>query len=426
MVKGCLVDPEIEAMDGYGRVAAKKLQKQLKYAVAASPLYQKKLKGMNLNVLKSLPFTEKKEIIADQIKFPPFGSNLCVEMSDIQRIHRTAGSTGRPVFLAMTEADLATVIKSGRRCFWASGLRPEDTVVHCLNYCLWAGGYTDHQSLEATGAAVIPYGVGNSHGLIEAILHLKPTAIHCTPSYLAKLDVLLEQEFKMEPRDLNLKKGFFGGEGGLQNPKFRKNIEDRWGIVAMNANYGLSEVHSMFGAECEEKTGLHFMAQEYLLPELIDPRSQEIIEIKKGNVGELVLTHLERQAQPLIRYRTHDSIEIVDHKPCKCGCSSFRFRVKGRSDDMLVIKGINVYPDAIKDILLEFPQFTGEYQIIVGKVEPIDRIALKVEVDNADVNLKVKMSRRLKESLSINPSIELLNKGDFLRTDGKTKRVIRE
>jgi phenylacetate-CoA ligase len=326
----------------------------------------------------------------------------------------------------MTAQDLEGVVASGRRCFWASGLRPDDTVVHCLNYCLWAGGYTDHQSLEATGAGVIPYGVGNSRGLIEAILHLKPTAIHCTPSYLSKLDVLLEREFDLEPSDLKLKKGLFGGEGGLQNARYRKNIEERWGISAMNANYGLSEVHSMFGAECEQRKGLHFMAQEYLVPELIDPVSGTPLKIEPGKVGELVLTHIARQAQPLVRYRTHDSIEIVDHRTCKCGRTSFRFNVRGRSDDMLVIKGINVYPDAIKDVLLEFPEFTGEYQILVGKEEPIETIVLKIEVTDATANLTNKISRRLKESLSISPVLEIMRKGSFSRTDGKTKRVIRE
>jgi phenylacetate-CoA ligase len=404
------------------------LKHQIKYISSNSPFYKKKLKGLKLTDFESLPFTEKKEIIADQNKQPPFGSNLCVEIQDIQRVHRTAGSTGRPVFLAMTKADLKTVIISGRRCFWASGLRPDDLVVHCLNYCLWAGGYTDHHSLEATGAGVIPYGVGNSHGLIDAILYLKPTAIHCTPSYLAKLEIVLEDEFKLTPRDLHLKKGFFGGEGGLQNPNYRKQLEDKWGIIAMNANYGLSEVHSMFGAECRERNGLHFMAQEFLLAELIDTKNEGPIEIKKGNVGELVLTHLQRQSQPLIRFRTHDSIEIIDHRPCKCGRTSFKFKVVGRSDDMLIIKGINVYPDAIKDVLMEFSQFTGEYKIIVGKTEPVDKISLRIELEKGEHNSKLKISiaRRLKESLSINPTIEILGKGDLSRTDGKTKRVVKE
>jgi phenylacetate-CoA ligase len=410
------------------KIVIPQLKQQIKYISENSPFYKKKFKKLKLTDFKSLPFTEKKEIVADQNKLPPFGSNLCVEIENIQRVHRTAGSTGRPVFLAMTKHDLKTVITSGKRCFWASGLRPDDLVVHCLNYCLWAGGYTDHHSLEATGAAVIPYGVGNSHGLIDSILYLKPTTIHCTPSYLSKLEILLEEEFKLTPKDLKLKKGLFGGEGGLQNPRYRKQLEEKWGFKAMNANYGLSEVHSMFGAECRERNGLHFMAQEFLLPELIDPITEESIEIKKGNAGELVLTHLQRQSQPLVRFRTHDSIEIIDHRQCKCGRTSFRFKVVGRSDDMLIIKGINVYPDAIKDVLMEFPNFTGEYQIIVGKSEPIENIALRVEVEkDPDYSkLKAGISRRMKESLSINPEIDILKKGEFSRTDGKTKRVVRE
>jgi phenylacetate-CoA ligase len=432
MKKDKILDRKIETMEPEEltrTIVEPKLARQIRRVIRTSHFYRRKFRHLKVKELESLPFTEKGEIIEDQLKAPPFGTNLCVGIGEIQRVHRTAGSTGRPVFVAITKKDLETIVRTGRRCFWASGLRSDDVVIHCLNYCLWAGGYTDHQSLEATGAAVIPYGAGNSHGLIEAILHLKPSSIHCTPSYLSKLEILLESDFGLVPKDLGLRKGFFGGEGGLQNPRFRSRLEKRWGIVAMNANYGLSEVHSMFAAECGARDGLHFMAQEYLLPELIEPTSGKPVEIRKGNVGELVLTHLEHEAQPLIRFRTHDSIRIVDHGVCRCGRTSFRFKVAGRSDDMLVVKGINLYPEAIKEILGEFAQFTGEYQVIAAVEEPIVGLDLRIEVEKGSEGnggLKKKILGRLKESLMISPVIHLVRKGGIPRTDGKTRRVIRK
>jgi phenylacetate-CoA ligase len=433
-----IIDVDIETADPalfHEKIILPKLKKQLKYVISHSHFYRNKYKKAGFDSSKlfrsfdQIPFTEKAEIIGDQNGHPPFGSNLSVDYSQINRVHRTAGTTGRPVFLAMTRKDIDVVTFTGRRCFWASGVRPGNVIVHCLNYCLWAGGYTDHQSIERTGAAVVPYGVGNSRGLIDTILYLMPTAIHCTPSYLSKLEIILENEYKKDPRELGLKLGLFGGEGGSQNPAFRKRIEDRWGLVAMNANYGLSEVHSMFGADCLKRKGMHFMAQEYLLPELINPVTREVIPIEKGKSGELVLTNLEREAQPLVRFRTHDTIKILDHKACSCGRTSFRFEILGRNDDMLVVKGINVYPNAIKDVLTEFHEFGGEFQLVVEDKEPVEKILLRVEMDmpgrfpkNETVG---RISGRLKQVLNINPSIEIIEKGGLPRTEGKTKRVVR-
>jgi phenylacetate-CoA ligase len=412
-----------------------KLLKQLQYVLDNSAFYKKKFKEFKsandaVDNFQFLPFTEKKEVIDDQLEHPPFGSNLSTQDDRVVRVHRTSGTTGRAVFIPLTNRDIEVTVYAGARCFWGSGLRPHDRVVHCLNYCMWIGGYTDHQSLEKTGAAVIPYGVGNSKNLIEAILDLKPTAIHCTISYLKTLESILEQEFHLAPSDLGLKKGLFGGEGGVQERKKRKSIEDIWGIKAMDANYGVSDVLSMFGGECQEQMGLHFMGQGSLYVELIDPKEEKPLAIEKGVQGEFVLTNIEREAQPMVRFRTHDMVEILDHEKCICGRTSFRFKVLGRSDDMIVVKGLNVYPGNIGSVVTEFlDDTTGEYQVIVEKKQPIENIAVQVEYNkrinkDAKNNLQFSLERRLKEKTGIKIQVELIPEGSLPRTEGKSKRLI--
>lgn len=434
-----ILDPHIEKLSLkklFEEVESPLLLGQLEYVFKKSPFYKKKLRPFK-NAKKafehftSLPFTEKREIIDDQVKYPPFGSNLTVDRKRVIRVHRTSGTTGRPVFIAMTNNDIEATAKSGARCFWASGLRPDDIVFHCLNYCMWIGGYTDHQSLEKTGACVIPYGVGNSKNLIRSIIEVKPTALSCTVSYLKNLELLLKDEFHIEPANLGLKKGLFGGEGGLQDRQVRKEVEDTWGIKAMDANYGVSDVLSMFGGECCEQNGLHFMGQGNIHIELIDPDSGEAFPIEKGVTGEFVLTNLQREAQPVIRFRTNDMVEILDHNKCVCGRSSFRFKVLGRSDDMIVVKGLNIYPTAIGGIVSEFlDAATGEYQVIVENKQPVYKITVAVEYreglsENGRGKLHLAISKRIKERFEINSQIELVPAGTLPRTEGKTKRLVR-
>ncbi len=382
-------DEKLERMPAeqlFKEIEREKLEKQLFYVVEKSKFYKNKFKkaGMALadmlNNFEEIPFTEKKEVIEDQVLNPAFGTNLCVGEKQIQRVHRTSGTTGRPLFLAVTQADINAVTTCGARCFYASGMRPDDMVFNCLSYCLWMGGYTDHQSMEKTGATIVPYGAGNSKALLEALFLLRPTAIHCTPSYLSRLEVLLKDEFGKKPRDLGLSKGFFGAESGMSDPVFRRVIEQTWGIKAMNANYGMSDVLSMFGAECSYQRGLHFMGQEFLHLEIIDPVTQKNLPILKGVMGEVVLTNLEKKAQPLVRFRTRDLIEVLDHEECDCGRKSFRFNIVGRSDDMLVVKGVNVFPNAIKEILSEYMDFVnGEYQIVLEAPPPLEALKIKIE-----------------------------------------------
>jgi phenylacetate-CoA ligase len=413
----------------------KALLTQIKYAYERSGLYKNKyrtidIENFSIEEFSELPFTDKREIVEDQTTYPPYGSNLCAALTQLSRIHKTSGTTGKAIIIALTATDVKNVVKAGSSCFSASGLTAKDTVVHCLNYCMWAGGYTDHQSLEATGATVIPFGVGNSEELINMILTLKPNAIHCTPSYLSRLEQILKEKFNKEPKYLGLTLGLFGGEGGLQNKNIRTSLEAKWGFLAMNANYGVSEVLSTYGAECIERDGLHFFGDDIVFPELIDTVTEKSVPIVTGQVGELVLSTLHKDAQPLLRYRTHDLIRIISNEPCKCGRISFRFEIIGRSDDMLVIKGLNVFPKSIENVInSHLDVLNGEYQIIVSKEEPKEYIKIvmeaKVKAEVISQAFIQMLCKEFKAHTTILPIVNFVDKNTFERVEGKTKRIIK-
>lgn len=429
-------DKDIETMSPerlYESRILPSIKVQIAYVLKQSPFYRKKFRRQTAagiaESFSEIPFTEKSEILSDQNLFPPFGSNLCAAPDQIQRVHRTSGTTARPIFIALTRRDVETTVSVGARCFWSSGLRPGDRVIHCLNYCLWMGGYTDHQSLEATGATVVPYGVGNTANLIQTILDMGVDTIHCTPSYLTRIEEVLRTEYNLAPRDLGLKKALFGGESGIQNPNVRNAIEQKWGILAMNANYGLSDVLSMFGAECSFQQGLHFLGQNAVLPEIIDSNGT-VLPVRAGVRGELVLTNLRKEALPLIRFRTHDIIEILGTR-CKCHRTGFRFRVLGRSDDMLVVKGINVFPQAIGDIIHDYLEtMTGEYQVVTPKTEPLEKIFIRAEIRKGISKKQAReiqfaLGEKLKRRLNIRPGLEFVKEGELPRTSGKNRRLVR-
>ena len=436
-----LWDPKIEILSKenlWEKIEKPLLHSQLDYVFKNSQFYKQKYLKIGLNPselfkkikFSDLPLTEKKEIMEDQKKFPPFGNILSVSVKKLRRIHRTSGSSGQPIFIALTKNDIEWTLEAGARSFWCAGIRPNDLIIHCLNYCLWSGGITDHLCLEQTGACVIPYGVGNSRNLLEIIKYLHPTAISCTPSYLPKLEVILRDEFKLKPTNLGLKKGLFGGEPGIQNHIKRKMIEKKWKIKAIDANYGMADVLSVFGSECEYRQGLHFHAQGILYTELINPTNKQNLDFKKGQVGELVFTTLRREGQPLIRYRSNDLVKIVGVGPCKCGRNGFRFNVIGRTDDMLIVKGINVFPMAIEDVILKFPSLTGEFEIILKTSPPYDFLRIKVEyiknINKESVRSVAKLLQKtLRDLLEFKSEIEMVPDGKILRTDGKIKRIKR-
>jgi phenylacetate-CoA ligase len=402
--------------------------------LAKSPFYQRLLGSdaasarASLSELRHLPFTTRQQLQEEQLAHPPFGSYLAVERGSIARVHKTSGTGGQALLIALTREDVEQTLDCGAACFRAAGAGPGQLIIHCLNYCLWSGGLSDHEALERSGAGVIPYGVGHSDNLIELIRAVRPTGLHCTPSYLARLEERLAGLSHGPPSALGLKLGLFGGEPGLQDPAFRERIERVWGLRAMDANYGMSEVLSMFGAECEARDGLHFLAGGVLFAEIQSGESDRTEAWEPGARGELVLTHLRRRAQPLIRYRTSDVIEVVGAGRCRCGRSEPRFRVVGRVDDMVVVRGINLYPGSIARLINgRLAQLTGEFRLLVSRCEPIHECVLKVEVRRGTCgdDLAGSLETALEKALGLRPRVHLLPEGALPRSAGKTQRVER-
>ena len=436
-------NPEMEAISlpDQKKLQQQKLIDQIQYVFANSTMYQEKYRQTGITAnditrvqdLAKLPFTIKTDLRESQVRTPPYGDFLAAPSDRVNRVHRTSGATGQFIYTALTYKDLKMTNDCGARAFWAAGLRPHHRVVHCLNYCLWMGGYTDHSNLELTGATVFPFGVGNSRQLVRVIRDAGISAISSTPSYPAYLEDVVRDELGMEPRELGLKLGLFGGEPGLENPSYRNRIADTWGMQPQNANYGVSDVLCNFASVCSENYQLHFLAQGTLLAQLVDPTTGEDLSIEDGVKGELVLTHLEKEAQPLVRYRTSDILEILGTGPCRCGRTGFRFRVVGRSDDMLNIKGINVFPNGISKVIETMvPDVNGEFQIVLDHPSPYTRLNIMVEhgtgldPDQKDATARI-LENKIKAVLNFTAVITLVAPLSIQRTEmGKAVRILRQ
>mgnify|MGYP001599264518 CR=1 FL=1 len=382
-----------------------------------------------LRDLPELPLSDKAQLRASQAAHPPFGDYLAAPRARANRLHRTSGTTGQAMNLALSARDASITAAVGGRCHAAAGLTPDHTVVHCLKYQMWMGGVTDHMTLEATGALVVPFGVGGTERLIHTIREVGIDAISCTPSYPAVLERVLAERFPgLAPRDLGLKLGLFGGEPGLDDPALRARIRETWGMEPRNANYGVSDVFSNFAAQCAHDTRLHFMAHDVLWPELIDPDSAAPLPLESGATGELVLTHLQRDCQPLVRFRTGDIIAVDATEPCACGRTGFRFRVVGRSDDMVVVRGLNLFPTMVAAVVSGFAELSGDYRIVLDGPPPYDVLPVQVELAanaTAASGLAAAVEGAIKAALGATARVSVLPHGSFPVTEGKTRRVMR-
>ncbi len=415
-------------------------QDQRDHVAANSTFYRRLWAGRrppaDLRDLPELPLSDKSQLRESQAAHPPFGDYLAADPEQISRMHRTSGTTGQAMNLALSARDAAVMAEVGGRCHIAAGLTSAHTVVHCLNYRMWMGGITDHLTLEATGATVVPFGVGGTELLVRTIREVGINAISCTPSYPAVLEDTVRERFPgLQPRDLGLRLGLFGGEPGVDDPAFRARMRDTWGMAARNANYGVSDVFSNFGAECEFDTNLHFMAGDVLHAELIEPGSGEPLALATGGRGELVLTHLARGCQPLVRFRTGDIIEVRSGaEPCRCGRTGFRFAVIGRSDDMVIVRGINLFPTMVAAVVNEFEELSGQYLIRLDHPPPYDRLTIAVEraagsgkasQPDDDEALADLVASSIKDRLGATAMVSVEPAGSFARTEGKTARVVR-
>lgn len=423
---------ETMAAEDLRRIEEDRFHRQMAYVFERGPFYRRKFEAAGvhpallrgLEDLPRIPLTGKDELRTSQAEAPPFGEFLCAGRDQLIRIHATSGTTGRPLIVPLTRNDIRMQNEVGARAIWAMNGRPGDIMLECASYTLFVGGVSDHMCGETAGVGVVPIGFGNSRLVIEMALLLRANCIGTIPSYMDRLAEVVRDEFKRDPRDIGLTKGIFGGEPGNL-----RHIEEVWGMDARDY-YGLSEVACGFAGECEYKEGIHFQGQGHIYAELVDPVSLEPRDIAPGAVGELVLTNLDREACPMVRYRTRDVLEIVG-TTCKCGRNGFRFKVLGRSDDMLIVRGVNVFPVAIRDVVLEFaPRLSGNFRIVleqpghqVSKPLPI-KLELGQELgQEAQTELAAALAERLRAKLRFRAAISLLPPGSLDARTGATGKI---
>ncbi len=429
--------PEFLPPDTIAAIQREAWPRQRRYVMENSPYFQELWRGHTvpegLEDLAELPTCDKPTLRQNQADHPLYGNYLAADPATIIRLHRTSGTTGQAMNAGLTHADALQAAEVAGRAQSAAGLGPGHLVAHCLNYQMWMGGYTDHAGLEATGATAIPFGTGSTELLITTIRDLKITAISCTPSYPAALEQVIEERFPdLRPRDLGLKLGLFGGEAGLDNMSFRERLEETWGFRVRNSNYGMSDVLCNFASQCDFTHDLHFMALDVLYPEVINPETGEVLSWEAGSTGELVLTNLVKECQPLVRFRTGDIVTLNAIDTCECGRTAPRFRVTGRADDMVVIRGLNVFPVSVAAIANGFAELTGEYRIVLDGPGPYDRLPLEVELAEGQAPapaLADAIGEEIRRHIRVSATVTLALKGKLPRTlgnTGKTKRVIRQ
>lgn len=374
--------------------------------------------------LQRLPFTTKQDLRDNY----PFGL-FAVPMSSVVRLHASSGTTGRSTVVGYTHRDIETWSELVARCFVAAGLTKNDIIHNAYGYGLFTGGLGAHYGAEKLGASVIPMSGGNTKRQLMILQDFGPTAICCTPSYALNL---AEQGGAMgvDMRALKLRVGIFGAEPW--SDKMRDEIENVMDITALNI-YGLSEIMGPGVAmECQEgREGMHVF-EDHFLVETIDPATGKVLP--PGETGELVFTTLTKEAFPLIRYRTRDISRLIT-APCRCGRTHFRMdRVEGRSDDMLIIRGVNVFPSQIEAVLVGIQGVEPHYQLIVDREGTLDTLEVQVEVSDAlfsnadEVRVLQKIERRiskdLKDFLGITAKIKLVEPKSIQRSEGKASRVI--
>ena len=370
----------------------------------------------SLDDLRKLPFTTK----IDLREAYPYGM-LAVDRSEVVRMHASSGTTGKPTTIYLTADDLARSTDITSRSVAATGTGTDDVFQNMMTYGLFTGGIVLHYGAENLGAMVIPASSGNTARQFQLMKDFKTTVIHATPSYMLYLHSRMD-EFGIKPSDLNLKKAFVGAEPHSED--VRRKIEKLWGIDVYNS-YGLSEMNGPgLAFECQYKDCMHIWEDAYIV-EIIDPETLE--PMPEGEEGELVLTILHRDAMPLLRYRTRDLTRIIPGT-CKCGRTHRRLaRMKGRSDDMLIINGVNVFPSQIEEVVMRMPEVGTNYLIVVEKAGPLDKLTVQVEVtkevltdDTRDLYaLKSRIAESLKGSIFINPVVELHEHGSLPVSEGQ-------
>lgn len=353
----------------------------------------------------------------------PYGL-VAVPKEKLLRLHTSSGTTGRPKAVFFSKSDLENSAELIARSLFMIGARKSDILQNSMTYGLFTGAFVMHYGAEKLGILVIPAGPGNTERQINLMLEFGTTMLHMTPSYALYVASVIHDKGIEPKRDLKLKRAILGAEP--YSEETRRKIEEMLGIDVFNC-YGLTEMNGPgVGFECPEKSGLHIWEDNFLI-EIINPDTGEPVE--EGEVGELVLTTLNREAMPLIRYRTRDLTKIIT-EPCPCGRTHRKItRILGRSDDMFIVKGVNIFPQQIEQVLMGIKGVAQNYQIVL---DSLDEMTIKVEIDRELFDGKIEKLVRLKEQIVdkvraatlVKPKVELLEPGTLPVSEGKAKRVI--
>ena len=424
-------NPTKESMsrDQMQALQGKRLHKIVEYVYHNVPFYRNKMQEMNvtpddINTIEDihkLPFTTKQDLRDNY----PYGLQAAPQ-SEIVRIHASTGTTGKPTIVGYTRKDIGVWSECMSRSLTAFGVTRDDTFSVAYGYGLFTGGLGAHYGVENLGASVVPASTGNTEKHVRLISDLGITGIACTPSYALHLAETMEK-MGIDIKSLKLRIGAFGAEPWTEN--MRKEIESRLHLNAYNI-YGLSEIMGpSVSYECECKNGSH-INEDHFFPEVINPDTFE--SVQDGTTGELVFTTLTKGGMPLLRYRTRDLCKL-DHTVCACGRTSVRMsRILGRSDDMLIIRGINVFPSQIESVILSMKEFEPQYQLIIDRVDNLDTLKVQAELRNdyfkGDMGqlaeLENLLAHQLKSVLSIRAKVQLMPSGSLERSLSKSNRVI--
>ena len=424
--KECMSTDEMRALQG------RRLHKIVKYVYHNVPFYRNKLQEMDVTPddirsiedIHKLPFTTKQDLRDNY----PFGLQAAPK-SEVIRVHASSGTTGNPTIVGYTRKDIEVWSECMTRCLTAYGVSRDDIFSVAYGYGLFTGGLGAHYGVENLGAAVVPTSTGNTEKHVRLIRDLGITGIACTPSYALYLAETMDH-MGISKNDIRLRVGAFGAEPWTES--MRTEIESRLGLKGFNL-YGLSEIMGpCVSYECQEQNGSH-ICEDHFFPEIIDPETLQ--PLPYGEVGELVFTTLTKEGMPLLRYRTKDLCSLMND-PCPCGRTSVRMgRILGRSDDMLIIRGINVFPSQVESVVLSMPEFAPRYLLVIDRVNNLDTLQVQVEVrqeyftEQFDTlgalgTLEKRLANKLKSVLSISAKIQLKAPGTIERSQGKSKFVL--